>query len=199
MVGEPVRPGRYDHLDVNGTGQATLSPDGGDWKITLTSVSVTTNIATPAGQRLRERGECAAASSRGRSPGTGMRPTPCTSWLRGEQLIAVWEGGDPGANATLRVVRLAGAAGRVRPGAADAVRMIRSWRAPPWCGSSIPSTPATHPGVTRVEHHADGTAEFAGALSAAPSRCSTRIRATSLGPWMSWANFTARTLTCPMM
>jgi hypothetical protein len=89
-------------LDVNGTGQATLSPDGGDWKITLTSVSVTTNIATPQ-VSVYANGVSAQQFLEGSFSGYRDASDTVHVVAAGEQLIAVWEGGDPGANATLRV------------------------------------------------------------------------------------------------
>jgi len=107
-------------LDVNGTGQATLSPDGGDWKITLTSVSVTTNIATPQ-VSVYANGVSAQQFLEGSFSGYRDASDTVHVVAAGEQLIAVWEGGDPGR--TPPCACPAGRGGRASsPGAADAVR-----------------------------------------------------------------------------
>lgn len=89
-------------LDANGDGQAEISPDGGHWRITTTSVRVSTHTRQPEANLYK-----GSVSDTGWIEGSssGWRDTSDTTHLLapGERLIATWHGGDPGAVATLRV------------------------------------------------------------------------------------------------
>lgn len=100
-------------LDASGNGVASLTPDGGDWKVTITSVSVNSSTSEPtANLYLNTVGDV------GFIEGTysGSSDSSDTSYVvsLGEVLYCQWTGGDPGATATLRITGWAGSAQEVQ-------------------------------------------------------------------------------------
>jgi hypothetical protein len=96
----------YDTLDVNGNGQAQCGPGlpGVSWQPSSIAVSVSTNVS---------EAQCSVYLGIGPYPGslvgatqTGSTgdSTDCSATVwPGQELIAVWTGGDPGSIATMSV------------------------------------------------------------------------------------------------
>jgi hypothetical protein len=90
-------------LDSNGFGQVTLTPQGGLFTVTVTSVSVSVN--TPPNQPMAKI-YLAVVGDSGFIEGTNSGDSDTSDTVyqvqQGEPLTCVWTDGDPGARATFR-------------------------------------------------------------------------------------------------
>jgi len=97
-------------LDATGTGTATIIADGGDWRITVTTVSTSTHVLEPVASTYLN-----VVGDSGLLEGTfsGSADTSDTTYTlgQGESINCVWTGGDAGALATLRIQGLMGRTG----------------------------------------------------------------------------------------
>lgn len=97
-------------LDSSGRGEITLAPpaSGGGWNVELTTVYVSTRVAEPT-FRLYLNGVSPVNLLEGSYSGAQDSSDTSHRVEPGSALVGVWEGGDPGARATLRVSGTQGA------------------------------------------------------------------------------------------
>lgn len=98
-------------LDATGHGVATIGPAGVDWVIRTTTVSTSTSVKKPQANTYRG-GVSQANLVDGSSSGQGDTSDTVILLQPGEQLSCVWDGGDAGATAFLRVTGVAWPAGQ---------------------------------------------------------------------------------------
>ena len=89
-------------LDATGAGQVSISPPSVDWTVSLTSVNVSSHTLEPT-FTLYLNGVSPTAFLEGSYSGSQDSSDTEHRVMAGQSLIGVWNGGDAGAVATLRV------------------------------------------------------------------------------------------------
>ena len=111
MVARYFRAADSVTLDAGGGGTVELAPPGVEWRITLTTVTVSTSLKQPefdlfiGGTSELDRAEGTYSGARDSSD------TPHTVQV-GQSVYGVWTGGDAGAKATLRLAGFSYPAGQ---------------------------------------------------------------------------------------